>query len=54
MTVLFPISLGVMFYYSLGERGAFGEVLPVAENLGLQQYALLFVPREASVPEAIW
>ncbi|MFC4438978.1 MULTISPECIES: ABC transporter permease [Natrialbaceae] len=54
LIVFFLIPLGVMFYYSFGQRGAFGEVLLGAEHLGLQQYELFFVPPDASVPEAIW
>lgn len=52
--VFFVIPLGVMFYYSFGTRGAFGEVLLGPGYLGLQQYEAFFVPREATVPEAIW
>ncbi|WP_265108358.1 ABC transporter permease [Halosolutus halophilus] len=54
LTVFFLIPLGVMFYYSFGERGAFGEVLLGAEHLGLQQYRLFVVPSDASVLQAIW
>ncbi|QFU84582.1 ABC transporter permease subunit (plasmid) [Natronorubrum aibiense] len=54
LTVFFLIPLGVMFYYSFGERGAFGEVLLGAENLGLQQYRLFFAPSDVSIPQAIW
>jgi spermidine/putrescine transport system permease protein len=52
--VFFLVPLGVMLYYSFGERGAFGEVLLGAEYLGLQQYRLFFVPQDATVLEAVW
>ncbi len=54
LTVFFLIPLGVMFYYSFGQRGAFGEVLLGAEHVGLQQYKLFFVPQDASILQAIW
>ncbi|MFC7046787.1 ABC transporter permease [Halobacteriaceae archaeon GCM10025711] len=54
LTVFFLVPLGVMFFYSFGERGAFGEVLIGAEYLGLQQYATFFVPDGATLPEAVW
>ena len=54
LTVFFLIPLGVMFYYSFGQRGAFGTVLIATEYLGFQQYAQFFVPDGASLPEAIW
>ena len=54
LLVFFVVPLLVMFYYSFGERGAFGEVLLGLGNLGLQQYALFFVPEGATLPEAIW
>ncbi|MFC4550273.1 MULTISPECIES: ABC transporter permease [Halorussus] len=52
--LFFLVPLAVMFYYSFGQRGAFGEVLVAPEYLGLQQYRLFFVPDDASVFEAIW
>ncbi|UPV75407.1 ABC transporter permease [Halorussus limi] len=52
--VFFLVPLGVMFYYSFGQRGAFGEVLVAPKYLGLQQYRLFFVPEDASVFQAIW
>ena len=54
LVVFFLVPLAVMFYYSFGERGAFGEVLLGVENLGLQQYALFFIPDGATIPQAIW
>lgn len=54
LVVFFLVPLGVMFYYSFGERGAFGEVLIGLQYLGLQQYAIFFVPEGATIPEAIW
>lgn len=54
LVVFFLVPLAVMFYYSFGQRGAFGEVLLGADYLGLQQYALFFVPDDASIPQAIW
>ncbi|MFC6942102.1 ABC transporter permease [Salinirubellus sp. GCM10025818] len=54
LTVFFLVPLGVMFYYSFGERGAFGQVLLGLSNIGLQQYATFFVPEGATVPQAIW
>lgn len=54
LTVFFLVPLGVMFYYSFGERGAFGEVLLGPGHIGLQQYATFFVPDGATVPQAIW
>jgi len=52
--VFFLVPLGVMFYYSFGQRGAFGQVLVAPEYLGLQQYRLFFVPEDATVVEAVW
>lgn len=52
--VFFVIPLGVMFYYSFGTRGAFGEVLLGPGSLGLQQYATFFVPSGATISEATW
>jgi spermidine/putrescine transport system permease protein len=52
--VFFLIPLTVMFLYSFGERGAFGQVLIGAENLGLQQYATFFVPQGMSLAGAAW
>lgn len=54
LTVFFLIPLAVMFYYSFGVRGAFGEVLIGINHLGFQQYAKFFVPDGASLPAAIW
>lgn len=54
LVFFFLIPLGVMFYYSFGERGAFGEVLIGMEYLGLQQYAKFFVPDGATLLEAVW
>jgi spermidine/putrescine transport system permease protein len=54
LTVFFLVPLGVMFYYSFGERGAFGQVLLGLSNIGLQQYATFFIPEGATVPQAIW
>ncbi|SFG48595.1 spermidine/putrescine transport system permease protein [Halopelagius inordinatus] len=52
--VFFLAPLAVMFFYSFGQRGAFGEVLLGQEYLGLQQYRTFFVPGDATVPEAAW
>lgn len=54
LLVFFLIPLAVMFYYSFGQRGAFGVVLIGPEYLGLQQYAKFFVPDGASIFEALW
>ena len=54
LLVFFLAPLAVMFYYSFGQRGAFGEVLIAPEYLGLQQYRLFFVPDDASVFQAVW
>lgn len=54
LVVFFLIPLGVMFYYSFGQRGAFGEVLVGVRYLGLQQYAQFFVSEGATLPEALW
>ncbi|WP_458189873.1 ABC transporter permease [Haladaptatus sp. NG-WS-4] len=43
-----------MFYYSFGQRGAFGEVLIAPKFLGLQQYRLFFIPDDATILEAAW
>jgi spermidine/putrescine transport system permease protein len=52
--VFFLIPLAVMFLYSFGERGAFGQVLIGPEYLGLQQYATFFVPEGMSLGGAVW
>ena len=52
--VFFLAPLAVMFFFSFGERGAFGEVLLATENLGLQQYRRFFVPEGLSMLGAIW
>lgn len=52
--VFFLVPLAVMFYYSFGQRGAFGEVLVGLEHLGLHQYRLFFVPEGAGILEAVW
>ncbi|MFB6082278.1 MAG: ABC transporter permease [Halanaeroarchaeum sp.] len=52
--VFFVAPLLVMLYYSFGTRGAFGTVLLDAEHLGLQQYALFFVPDGATALQAVW
>ncbi|WP_227378244.1 ABC transporter permease [Haladaptatus halobius] len=54
LVTFFLVPLAVMFYYSFGQRGAFGEVLISPEYLGLQQYRLFFIPDDATVPEAAW
>ncbi|WP_407037128.1 ABC transporter permease [Halovalidus salilacus] len=54
LTVFFLVPLGVMFYYSLGQRGAFGEVLVGLEHVGLHQYRQFFVPSDATALEAVW
>lgn len=54
LLVFFLVPLAVMFYYSFGQRGAFGEVLIAPEYLGLHQYRLFFIPDDASVLEAAW
>lgn len=52
--VFFLAPLAVMFFFSFGERGAFGEVLLGAENLGLQQYRGFFIPENTSIFGALW
>jgi len=54
LSVFFLAPLAVMFFFSFGERGAFGEVLLATENLGLQQYRRFFVPDDVSVVGAGW
>ncbi len=54
LTVFFLVPLAVMFYFSFGERGAFGEVLLGLENLGLQQYETFFIRDGTSITETIW
>jgi ABC-type spermidine/putrescine transport system permease subunit I len=54
LITFFLVPLLIMAYYSFGERGAFGEVLLGAEYLGLQQYAIFFVPEGATAGQAIW
>ncbi|MFO7925978.1 MAG: ABC transporter permease [Halobacteriota archaeon] len=43
-----------MFYFSFGQRGAFGEVLVGLEHLSLHQYRTYFIPEDATVLQAIW
>lgn len=52
--VFFLIPLAAMAVYSLGEAGAFGEVMVGLEYLGLQQYGKFFVPSETTVTGAIY
>lgn len=52
--VFFLAPLAVMFFFSFGQRGAFGEVLLAPEQLGLHQYRRFFVPDDASAFAAIW
>ncbi len=52
LTLFFLIPLAVMFLYSFGERGAFGEVLIGIDNLGLQQYRTFFIPEGMGVLQA--
>lgn len=54
LVVFFLVPLVVMFYYSFGATGAFGEVLVGWDDLGLHQYTMFFIPDGASVFEAIW
>jgi len=54
LVTFFLIPLVIMVFYSLGERGAFGEVLLGVEYLGLQQYVTFFVPEGASAVQAVW
>lgn len=54
LTVFFLVPLAVMFYYSFGERGAFGEVLLGLEYIGLQQYETFFIRDGTSITETIW
>lgn len=54
LLVFFLIPLCVMFYYSFGQRGAFGVYLLGPEYFGFQQYATFFVPEGATVLQAIW
>ena len=52
--IFFVVPLAVMFLYSFGSRGAFGEVLLGPESLGLQQYRTFFIPEGANVLQAAW
>ncbi|MFB6125535.1 MAG: ABC transporter permease [Halanaeroarchaeum sp.] len=54
LLVFFLAPLAVMFYYSFGETGAFGEVLLGAGHLGIQQYAKFFVPSGHSLLASVW
>jgi spermidine/putrescine transport system permease protein len=54
LSIFFLVPLAVMFLYSFGERGAFGQVLIGVEHLGLQQYATFFVPQGMSLTGAAW
>lgn len=54
LTVFFVAPLAVMFYFSFGERGAFGEVLLGLDHLGLQQYGTFFVPEGVGLLETVW
>lgn len=54
LIVFFLVPLIIMLYYSLGQRGAFGEVLIAPQYLGLQQYATFFVPDDATLLQATW
>jgi len=54
LTVFFLVPLAVMFVYSFGERGAFGQVLLGLENMGLQNYRTFFVPEGASLLQTVW
>lgn len=53
LTLFFLVPLCVMFVYSFGERGAFGEVLLGVENLGLQNYENFFVPDGMGLLQAL-
>lgn len=54
LTVFFLVPLVVMFVYSFGARGAFGEVLLGLDQLGLQNYRTFFVPDGFGLLETIW
>ena len=54
LSVFFLVPLAVMFVYSFGERGAFGQVLLGLENLGLQNYRTFFVPEGFGILRTIW
>ena len=54
LTVFFLIPLAVMFVYSFGERGAFGQVLLGLDKLGLQNYETFFIPEGFGILETIW
>jgi len=54
LTVFFLVPLLVMFVYSFGERGAFGEVLLGLDRLGLQNYRTFFVPEGMGLLETVW
>ena len=54
LVTFFLTPLLIMVYYSLGERGAFGEVLLGPVYLGLQQYVTFFVPDGATAGQAVW
>ncbi|MFB6219820.1 MAG: ABC transporter permease [Halolamina sp.] len=54
LAIFFLVPLALMFAYSFGERGAFGEVLLGLEHLGLQNYRTFFVPDGLTLLETIW
>jgi len=54
LTVFFLIPLAVMFIYSFGERGAFGQVLLGLDQLGLQNYETFFLRDGFGILETIW
>lgn len=53
LTLFFLVPLCVMFVYSFGERGAFGQVLLGIENLGLQNYENFFLPDGMGIVQTI-
>ncbi|MFB6266220.1 MAG: ABC transporter permease [Halodesulfurarchaeum sp.] len=54
LVVFFLAPLAVMFYFSFGATGAFGEVLVGIEHLGFQQYGRFFLPEDGGPILAIW
>lgn len=54
LTVFFLVPLLLMFLYSFGDRGAFGEVLLGLDHLGLQNYRTFFVPAGMDLVSTIY
>ncbi|AEN06741.1 ABC transporter permease [Halolamina sp.] len=54
LSIFFLVPLAVMFVYSFGERGAFGQVLLGLDQLGLQNYQTFFIPEGMSILQTLW